>query len=164
MVLILAHGPDGTIGVILNRPGTLNVAEALPLWGEVMPGDGVVFQGGPVNPQAVIGLAVRHPGVAGAMTEGMMAEILPEVGIVDLDNPDDRVVELLGTLRIFAGYAGWSPSQLESEVDAGGWWVVPSDPGDVRTDHPEALWRDVLRRQGGSLALVSSFPPDPDMN
>lgn len=164
VVLVLAYGPDGSVGVILNRPGTLNVADALPHWRSTLGGDDVVFQGGPVNPQAVIGLAVRPPGVTGAMPEGVMAEVLPDVGIIDLEHTTDRTVEVLAGRRLFAGYAGWSPGQLESEVDAGGWFVVASEPGDVRTDRPGTLWRDVLRRQGGSLAVVSSFPPDPTMN
>jgi len=49
-------------------------------------------------------------------------------------------------------------------VSEGAWYVVDGAPDDVFCSRPEVLWRDVLRRQGGDLALVSTFPPDPTLN
>jgi putative transcriptional regulator len=65
---------------------------------------------------------------------------------------------------VFAGYAGWGPGQLENEIDEGSWYVLDARPEDVLASDPSTLWRDVLKRQGGKLALVSSFPADPSMN
>mgnify|MGYP000974602144 CR=1 FL=1 len=67
-------------------------------------------------------------------------------------------------LRIFAGYAGWSGGQLEGEIRRGDWFVVDSEPRDPFTAAPESLWEQVLRRQGGMLQLVASYPDDPSMN
>jgi putative transcriptional regulator len=70
----------------------------------------------------------------------------------------------LGALRIFAGYAGWSPGQLQDEIDEGAWYVVEAETGDAFTNNPEDLWRTVLRRQTGDLALMATFPDDPTLN
>jgi putative transcriptional regulator len=67
-------------------------------------------------------------------------------------------------MRIFAGYAGWAAGQLEAEVSEGSWYVVDGEARDAFVDDPASLWRDVLRRQGGGLAYVASFPPDPSLN
>lgn len=164
VVLILAHGDDGSLGLVLNRPGPLSAAERVAAWDPALVGDGVIFDGGPVNPDVVIGLAVRAPGVTGPLPDGVMTEVFGDVGIVDLDNPHGDAWRLLGALRVFAGYAGWSGGQLLAEVAAGGWWVVGAQPRDVSTDRPLSLWRDVLRRQRGPLALVSSYSRSPELN
>ena len=59
---------------------------------------------------------------------------------------------------------GWSPGQLEAEIDEGAWYVLPAEPGDVFATQPDRLWRAVLRRQGGDLAFLATYPDDPDMN
>ncbi len=86
------------------------------------------------------------------------------VGLVDLDTPPVLVVPEIAGLRIFAGYAGWSPGQLEEEVETGSWYVVDAEARDAFGDHPVDMWKRVLRRQRDHLALVSTFPPDPEMN
>ena len=74
-----------------------------------------------------------------------------------------RAAELgpLHAVRVFAGYAGWVPGQLEAEVAEGAWWVVDGPADDLITDEPESLWRRVLRRQGG---LFLTVPEDPTLN
>jgi putative transcriptional regulator len=164
VVLILAHGDEGSLGLVLNRPGPLTAAERVTAWDPALVGDGVIFDGGPVNQDMAIGLAVRAPDVTGPLPEGLMTEVFGDVGVVDLEHPHDDAWRMLGALRIFTGYAGWGPGQLPAEVAAGGWWIVAAQPGDVSTDRPQSLWRDVLRRQGGSLALVSSYSKSPELN
>lgn len=164
VVLVLAHGGDGALGVVLNRPSANRVGERFSRWDECHDDRGVFFAGGPVNPGAVIGLVVRPPDATGELPEGLMTEVLTRVGVVDLDYPIGPVAQMVGSLRLFAGYAGWGPGQLEEEIALGGWWVVAAEPSDVCTAAPEILWRDVLRRQRGGLALVSSYSRDPHLN
>jgi putative transcriptional regulator len=86
------------------------------------------------------------------------------VGLVDLDTPPELVMPEVAGMRIFAGYAGWSPGQLEEEVDSGSWYVVEAEGRDAFDDDPQSLWVRVLRRQRDHLAFVATFPVDPEMN
>ena len=83
---------------------------------------------------------------------------------MDLESDPAFVAPWLEQLRIFAGYAGWGPGQLEAEMEAGAWWALDAQEGDTFSDEPTELWRKVLRRQGGLLALASAYPPDPTLN
>ncbi len=161
VILLLDHGDDGGLGVVLNRPLEVEVSAVLPLWQPFTTAPGVVFQGGPVSLDSALGL-VGVPG-DGPEPPGVR-RINGSLGLVDLDVEPERVVDQLSGLRVFAGYAGWSPGQLEGEVEQGSWYVVDSEPRDAFTDRPGSLWRTVLRRQPGDLPLVSTFPDDPDLN
>jgi putative transcriptional regulator len=66
--------------------------------------------------------------------------------------------------RVFAGLAGWSPGQLEAELERDDWVLEPALPDDVFSDEPDALWGAVLERKGGSFALLARMPPDPSLN
>ena len=90
--------------------------------------------------------------------------MLPEVGTLDLDLDPDGLQASFSQVRVFAGYAGWGGGQLEAELGAGAWWILDADPDDAFCDQPGVLWKRVLRRQGGSLALVAAYPDDPMLN
>ena len=83
---------------------------------------------------------------------------------MDLDAPPDLLAPAINRLRVYAGYAGWAPGQLNAEIDEGAWYVVPAEPADAFAGEPEGLWADVLRRQGGEMAFTATFPDDPSQN
>jgi len=174
VVLLLAHQEDGALGVVLNRPSELEVDSPLPRWERLVADPPVVFVGGPVAPGAAICLArvpdppfTRRPGEdppdapAGL---GGWVPLVGELGTLDLEGDPDELTIKVEAIRVFAGYAGWGPGQLEGEVDAGAWFVVSAEAADALAADPEALWKRVLRRQGGQLALVAAFPNDPNLN
>ena len=70
----------------------------------------------------------------------------------------------LARARVFAGYAGWGPGQLESEIAEESWILEPALPADVFTEEADALWSAVLRRKGGAFAVLASMPVDPTRN
>lgn len=151
VVLLLEHTPEeGAFGVVLNRPSSSGLGEELPGWEPLLAEPEVVFVGGPVQPQVAVGLS----GAASGSTAS-------DVRVVDLSASPGNVD---APVRIFAGYAGWSPGQLEAELLEGGWVVAAAEAGDVFSPQPERLWRDVMRRQPGLTALLASFPLDPAMN
>ncbi|MFP5346447.1 MAG: YqgE/AlgH family protein [Actinomycetes bacterium] len=161
VILLLDHGEDGALGVVVNRPTHVDVDAVLPSWQPFVAVPGRLFQGGPVATDSALGLV----GLRRRDEEPLGVRLISgELGLVDLDTPPEVVVPELRGLRIFAGYAGWSPGQLESEIAEGSWYVLAADPGDAFTDQPENLWARVLRRQGGDLALVATYPDDPGMN
>ncbi|WP_337062486.1 YqgE/AlgH family protein [Kineococcus sp. G2] len=166
VVLVLNHDEDGALGVVVNRPLEVDVDAVLPGWQEFATAPGKLFQGGPVALDSALGLVAvpgDRPDPAGVRRVfGSVG--LGSVGLVDLDTPPEAVVDDLAGLRIFAGYAGWGAGQLEGEVADDAWFVLPAEARDPFSDDPERLWGDVLRRQGGDLALVASFPADVSLN
>jgi putative transcriptional regulator len=161
VVLLIAHEPAGALGVVLNRPTEVPVSAVLEGWGALAPEPAVLFEGGPVQPEVAICLAWMRGPVR--PTKGFQP-ILGAVGTLDLSVDPDRFADSLMGIRVFAGYSGWSAGQLEEEVEEGAWFVLDSLPGDPFMNRPEDLWPMVLRRQGGMLAAVAHFPPDPSLN
>lgn len=166
VVLVVEHDPkEGTLGVVLNRPTEVPVDRVLPPWATLVTGPSVVFQGGPVALDSALALA-RVPGAGDPLgwraLDGVPA--LSRLGLVDLDAPPEVLAGEVTELRVFAGYAGWGAGQLRSEIAEGAWFVLPSEPHDVFIEDPTRLWRHVLRRQGGELAIVATFPDDPNLN
>ena len=160
VILVLNHDEDGAIGVVINRPSELSVADVLPTWSEAVTQPRTLFSGGPVGRDSAIAVAVPlgdGPAVG-------FQRVTAGYGLVDLDGSPGDVLPDLAGLRVFSGYAGWAPGQLEAEIAEGSWYVVPSLQSDLVTAEPEALWRLVLRRQAGELAYVSTFPEDPTHN
>jgi putative transcriptional regulator len=164
VVLLLDHGADGALGVVLNRPTPVPVGEILEPWhdqaGRVPPG--VVFRGGPVSPDAVIGLGrakfTEHASAAGWHV------VMASVATVDLSvAPDAQPVELDG-VRLFSGYSGWAPDQLEAELEERAWFVLEGLAADVFCVDTDRLWHDVMRRQGGELSLLATYPSHPSLN
>jgi putative transcriptional regulator len=152
VVLVAEHGEAGAMGVVLNRPSDTAVAEAIPELVSFAGDEEPVFVGGPVAVDSLLALAeVEEP-------DESLELVVGAVGFVQ----DLEVPALRG--RVFVGYAGWSPGQIEAELDEESWIVVPAEPDDVFSDDPDELWSSVLRRQGGPLALLSSMPPDPSLN
>jgi putative transcriptional regulator len=157
MMLLLEHGDEGALAVVLNRPSTMTLADSFPDWEEMGGEPKVVFSGGPVDDDALICLGRPAPGIEGEMVLGALP--------VDLDSQPTLVAaEGVTQIRVFAGYAGWVPGQLEDEIAGDTWWVVDATLDDLFTDDPEGLWARVMRRQGGNMAWYAHFPNDARLN
>jgi len=160
VVLLVAHEETGALGVVLNRATEVPVGEVLTGWEALAAQPSVVFEGGPVQPEAAICLARARPGTD---PEGF-SRVEGVVGTVDLSGDPDTLAGELDRLRIFAGYAGWGAAQLQGEVDEGSWYVVDGEPYDSFLDDVSSMWAAVLRRQPGELAFHATRPPDPELN
>lgn len=159
VVLLLDHDDEGALGVVLNRASDVPVTDAVRSFEGLVSTPSVLFGGGPVEPTALV--AIGHATDEFGRTDTTIVEGLT---LVDLD--EDPVIAgiELREVRLFAGYAGWAPGQLEQEIWHGAWVAVDADPSDVFTPQPERLWHDVLARQGGALRLLADFPEDPTLN
>jgi putative transcriptional regulator len=152
VVLVLEHTEEGAMGVVLNRPSDTTVSEAVSALAELADDDELVRVGGPVSPEAVVALGdFEDPAEAGTNVVGSL-------GLLDPDAPDPA----LRRLRVYAGYAGWGPGQLDGEIEEGAWIVDSADPEDPFQDGD--LWADALQRKGGAYSLMSTMPADPSLN
>jgi putative transcriptional regulator len=140
VVLIGAHDGDGAVGVILNRPLDVTVAQAIPTLAELTGPAEALFSGGPVaTDQAVL---LIESADAGALD----LPVFGDVGFLTGDvSPDVR--RSLRRARVYVGHAGWGPGQIESEFEAGAWIVESATADDVFTTEPAQLWQRVLRRK-----------------
>jgi len=158
VILVGEHGDEGAMGVVLNRPTSVTVADAVPPLSVLVGDDDVVHVGGPVQPQAVVVLADFADAAHGDDL------VVDSIGFLPGEIEDAADVGPVRALRVFAGYAGWSPGQLEEELVEGSWLVLPARASDVFGEQPERLWSEVLRRQGGALAVLALLPDDPSVN
>jgi putative transcriptional regulator len=157
VVLVGEHSEDGALGVVLNRASEATVDEAVPELTALVETSGQVHVGGPVQPSAIVVLAdFVDPERAGSL-------VLESVGFLPAEVDPDELGELRRA-RVFAGYAGWGPGQLDGELEEGSWIVEPAQPDDVFTEDPEQLWADVLRRKGGAYGVLALMPLDPSLN
>jgi len=161
VILLLDHGDHGAVGVVLNRPSSVDVGEVLPGWQAHVSTPPHLFQGGPVGLDGAMGVAVLRPG---ALPASGVDRMTGPFGLVDLDADPEQVTPHVGGVRVFAGYAGWGEGQLEDEIEERAWFVVDALPDDLLSPTPSQLWRRVLRRQGGDLAIVSTYAEDASLN
>jgi putative transcriptional regulator len=142
VVLICEHGPDGTLGLILNQPTGVLLADVLPGLPVLKGTTYVLFKGGPVEPDRII-MLFRLTGPPGPLKNifenvylGSSREALERV----ITNPQPTE-----TFRAYAGYAGWVPGQLEFEIATGAWATVPAESSSVIFDKaPEAIWTEMM--------------------
>lgn len=157
VVLVGEHNADGAIGVVLNRALDVTVEDTLGTLGDLVPAGEPLFQGGPVEPASPVLLAeLTRPDLADIPVFGSVGLLVREVS-ADIRSNILRA-------RVFAGYSGWGPSQLEDELATDTWIIEPAREDDVFTDAPELLWSRVLERKGPEYRNLSRMPYDPSMN
>jgi putative transcriptional regulator len=152
VVLVIEHNEDGAMGLVLNRPTDSEVAEAVPSLAGVVDDDALVHAGGPVQPSSVLVLGdFEEPEDAGTPVAGTLGLLDPERPAADMRRA-----------RVFAGYAGWAPGQLDMELEQEAWIVEDAAPDDPFSG--DDLWSRSLQRKGGQYALLASMPEDPTLN
>ena len=158
VVLVGEHGEEGAMGLVLNRPADVTVGEAVPPLAVVAGEESRVHVGGPVQPEAVLVLA--------EFEDASLAATLV-VGNVGFASGDDDLEALAGATRrarVFAGYAGWGPGQLEAELEEESWLVEAVDGADLFPGPGDDLFASVLRRKGGTYRVLALMPEDPSTN
>ncbi len=163
---MLEHTETGAVGVVLNRSDEPAAALAdefdlsdLEAWQDRLAPPARIFLGGPVGDDALIAVAE-----ATGRNGDAWGEISDSLGTVDLTLAPTEVADHLVRVRIFRGYAGWAPGQLEGELRAGAWMVLTALDDDLFTDRPDDLWRAVVRRQGGRMVWIADAPADISAN
>jgi putative transcriptional regulator len=158
VVLVGVHSEEGALGVVLNRPSTVSVEDAVPQLQRAVGGSDPVYVGGPVQPSSVVLLAeFLDPAPAGMLVVG-------RIGFPAADADVQQLADATARTRVYAGFAGWGEGQLDAELDRGDWIAHSALPDDVFTEMPGELWSSVLARKGGSYALMARMPLDPNMN
>ncbi len=156
VVLVCGHDSHGALGLVLNRPLGVRLDALSWAWHERAAPPAVMFRGGPVATESALALGSAHPGT----TPAWARPVLPGLGLLDLEQHAGTRDPAVAQLRVFSGYAGWSPGQLEVELEQDAWHVVTARAADAFDAEPETLWQRVLRRQRGTLAFLATFPAE----
>jgi len=161
VVLLCEHGPEGALGMVVNRPTAMSISEALPQVPIIEGAGHVLYAGGPVQTNQVM-LLYRgsrfpenaHPVFDGVCLGGdmsMVERILTDAGSKE-------------SFRAYLGYSGWGPGQLESELKIGSWILVPADPKWVFAADPATVWGELLRTLDEAYRPYADMPFDPSSN
>ena len=158
VVAVAHHDDDGALGIVLNRPSGTTVVEAVPELDGLLENEQVVHFGGPVHHEAIVVLAeFRNPKDAAYLVSDRIGLVSDRMGITGLQDAAARC-------RVYAGYAGWGPGQLEHELERDDWILDTVHPDDVFSVDPDHLWATVLDRKGGDYRLLARYPEDPTLN
>jgi len=157
VVLVVEHGPEGTLGIILNRSTNVLLSEALPDL-KVLKGTSYrLFAGGPVEPTRLLLLfrLKEPPADALSVIDGVYLGRTP--GILERIITRAKPTE---TFRAFAGFAAWGPRQLEAEMLVGAWGVLPADSFSIFDQDPAKLWQECISQLQGPRVqgVVWSIP------
>ncbi|GAB3223277.1 YqgE/AlgH family protein [Hymenobacter seoulensis] len=164
VVLLCSHSDEeGSFGLVLNRPASLQLGDVLEL------------PGGQTLPAAHVPLGIGGPVQADTLHYLHMQPDLPQA--VDLGHDvywggDFRqLLEQLisgrtepDTIRLYVGYSGWTAGQLAEEVRENVWIVHPNAADKVFTLDTDAFWQSILREKGGRYRVLSNYPTDPRLN
>ena len=155
VVFLLDHDGSGSLGVVVNRPTELAVADVLAPWSGLSSSPDVVFSGGPVGVDGALALAAFDsvPAALGARPRGWRP-VIGGIGLIDLDSDPQSLRGDLRALRIFAGYAGWGAGQLEAELHASAWLLSDVDADLIFCTPPDRMWEAAIRRLGADPAAL----------
>lgn len=159
VVLLCEYGPDGAMGFVLNRPTEMRAADAVQLDPPLTGDSGLhLWSGGPVEPHRGFLLLSGDGEVDGAESVGADFHITASLAVLRRlleADPDDESVR---RSRLFLGYAGWGPGQLDGELEASAWLTAPADPAIVFDTNPERMWERAIRSLGVDPLALAPAP------
>lgn len=159
VVLLVEHGPNGSLGFVLNRMMKSVVADIVS---DLSPVQSPLFLGGPVEQDS---LHYVHR-LGDQIPESR--EIYP--GLYwggDFDTVKASVISQSASesdILFFVGYSGWAPGQLSRELHRKAWIVAPENTSFIFREDHEGLWKDLLRSMGSKYQVISNYPIDPRLN
>lgn len=164
VVLMVEHGENGAMGLVVNRPSSVTVAHALSKHFDLPETDDLVYVGGPVEPAA---LFITH---TAPELDADEPAVIPGLFVGSSPGVFERVIKraVTGTddcqFRIFSGCAGWAPDQLEGEIERGDWWQCPGDLQPILEEDPYDLWDIFAKRVQDRNRWLPPSPTDPEYN
>lgn len=135
VVVIADYSDEGTLGLVINRRTDVSLSEVLDKWKEASGVKDPIFVGGPVGRTGMFALIRSKTLPQGAK------HVLDDIHLViDRAALAPHLSDGPARVRVYAGYTGWGPDQLESEIADGGWHVMRADPKTVFDEDPDTLW------------------------
>lgn len=161
VVLLVEYSETGTVGFVLNN--SIDIPLSIVLNDEFLPGESV-FQGGPVELNTMHFIHSLGDSVPGAtqIGHGLWWGGDFELAIEMIRNDKS----LISQFQFFLGYSGWSPGQLEEEIEGDAWLVsrIRVDQIFKPQENSKSLWKELMEGLGGEFRYLSNSPLDPQLN
>lgn len=159
VVVICEHGPEGSLGLVLNRPTHMDATTLFSDFSATAHPIQQVYYGGPVAKEGMLVLCHGQNITEGhsVLNNVFLAKDLEILKIPGFLGPK-------GKIRCFLGYAGWSPGQLEAELHTGAWHLKPANPHIIFDQEPDTVWQRMMRGMGKEWEIYSTMPADPHLN
>ncbi len=178
VVLLCTYGPDGALGVVLNRPTEIAVSALIHDFPNLAGGERI-YEGGPVakNGMLILCRGEEEDGnnIIGDISLAKDLESLKRSERRLRSEPQKELLQLAGVvpldvatscseIRCYLGYAGWTAGQLEEEVKTGAWKTLRADSTLIFDADSAMLWPQMMRRLGPECAFYATMPLNPNMN
>jgi putative transcriptional regulator len=161
VVLMCEHGTGGSLGLVINRRTDQHIMEVLPQATGLHEKVGLVYSGGPVQKDnllilhRILGEVPESQPIFDGVCLGGDLMVLEQVSAEG--GPDD-------VIRVYMGYSGWAPGQLQMELATGSWIILPADLQLVFARDPQLIWPRIVGSLGSPFAPYATMPPDPSAN
>lgn len=158
VIFICEYGEEGSIGFVLNKPTEFKLGDLLP---ELYTPELEINKGGPVQLDT-LHMIHRLPELLGGneifpgVYWGGSYEALQEVISDERYHPED--------LKLFLGYSGWSPGQLEKEIKEGAWLITDLSEDIVFATDPNQIWKNAIHLLGKQFEILANMPINPQLN
>jgi putative transcriptional regulator len=149
VILIVRYNKDGAMGLMLNRKTDVPISRALKPLKEAAGHDDPVFLGGPVEEAGVLGLLRAADKLDGAKKVSSDVYFLSSKDLIQKTLAGNATSNVF---RVYLGYAGWGPGQLESEVGAGAWKSLNGSSETIFDRDPDTLWTRLIHETEGQVA------------
>lgn len=140
VVLVTQAEDASTVGVIVNRPSRLRLSQFLSPEFATRNYRDPLFSGGPVMRQAIVAVFRSESAPAAAAFHVLKGVYLT----MHLDNIQKLLADPAARYRLYAGFSGWAPRQLESEFMRNDWYVLPADEATLFRKSFEGLWEELV--------------------
>jgi putative transcriptional regulator len=138
VILLLHYDETGAMGLVVNRPTEVGMDELVPDDEAISEYSGQIYWGGPVQMNSLLALLQTDSVPEGA------ERIVDNVYLVSANDALQNALQDEPGLRLFMGYAGWAPGQLDHEMARGSWHVVPASEDSVFAKDPGELWKQLV--------------------
>lgn len=163
VVLLVEHNDEGAMGLVINRPSSITVSNALAGHFDLPDNGDLVYCGGPVVPGDLFvlhNMSEMEPNdssIADGLYVGCSGDTFERVisAVVQQQSVD---------YRVYSGCAGWGPGQLEGELARGDWFTLPASAEFAFHQDPYCVWDEVLKQFHQAKRILPHSTPNPEAN
>ena len=146
VVLVARTDDAATVGVILNRPSVRRLVDIAPTWPGAEDFNESIYDGGPVMRQVLVAVYVTEDA-----PRGPAFRVLPNIYLtMHPANLEPLIAQRSARMRLYAGFSGWAPSQLEAEMQSDSWYVLRATEDVIFRKDTRGMWSELVERARGA--------------